>query len=418
MGENLLLAVIDVGLKELGGHHAGFAEFLTSTRGCFEGEIIIFASCFMDDALHRYVTAADISVEYAFNTEAYENFDQPVNFASRHSYILILAMEYRAVLDKVKGLSLLNNKIVCFYPSLNWDHALALALALKQGDYPELQHLVCAMFNPSVTFNGAIVNVEQRMNFRVAFNMLNSELTVNLYASGYELARAYQALLDLPQALPIHPCYLTDWKSPLDLKKKGSLKKILLYMGDAKKDKGFNALPEILNLLMVDSLEDVEFTVQFTLGWDNPEVLTTVQALKAMSEHHSNLRIIETFRTDNELQEMIAATDIVVFNYDEKIYQDKTSGVLWLVTWFNLKILAFQSTWLTREASRLGADVNILNKENLPEAINQYLRQKSKVISPNIEDNSLESEYRNILYQPFWPWLQKQWKGVLSNDVH
>lgn len=418
MSENLILAVIDVGLKEHGGHHAGFAEFLTSTCGCFEGDIIIFASCFMDDALHRYVTVADISVEYAFNTEAYKNFDQPVNFANRHSDILTLAMEYRAVLDKVKALSLLDNKIVCFYPSLNWDHALALALALKQVDHPELKHFVCAMFNPSVTFNGTIVNVEQRVNFRVAFNMLNSEPTVNLYASGYELARAYQDLLDLPQALPIHPCYLTDWKNPLDLKNKSSVKKILLYMGDAKKDKGFNALPEMLNLLMADSLKDVEFTVQFTLGWDNPEVLNTVQTLKAMSEHHSNLRIIETFWTDGELLEMVAATDIVVFNYDEKIYQDKTSGVLWLVTWFNVKILAFQSTWLTREARRLGADVNILNKENLPEAIKQYCRQKSKSISPNVEDNSLESEYRNILYQPFWPWLQKQWKGVRSNDVH
>lgn len=411
MSRDKILAVVDVGLMEYGGHHAGFAEFLANTRTAFEGDVLLYGSRFMDDTLKQRLTDSNLQVIPVFKTEPYRNFEKPVNFADQHSYISFLAREYKSVLEQLESIKNQGRQVLCFYPSLNWDHANALALAIKTDAFSGLQHLVCAMFNPVLQLDRAGSDFKQQLNFRFAFNMLNCLDQVTVFCSGYELARQYRDILEKEDPLPIHPCYLSDWPAVLPFKKDTATKKILLYMGDAKVEKGFTQLPEILESLLAEPLEDAAFIIQFTLGWDNPDILPSIHRLNAMAELHEQVSVIETFWTDTEMHQAIANTDIAVFNYDKEAYRDKTSGILWLMAWFDVAIIATHASWLTREAGRLGLSFDITSPEHLYQTIHQYLAKGSadkirqdKIVHPHV------SRYRNELYQPFWPWLIKQWE--------
>src|SRR3546814_3141342 len=67
---------------------------------------------------------------------------------------------------------------------------------------------------------------------------------VELHASCGEYAAAYAALLDHARPLPVHPCFLGDWRKRPARRTGGGEDRILLYVGEVKQEKGFLARSE------------------------------------------------------------------------------------------------------------------------------------------------------------------------------
>src|SRR3546814_4287560 len=97
---------------------------------------------------------------------------------------------------------------------MSWEHASALSLAigLLGSGGNRLQHLVLLMYSPGVDGVGGTIDVQRRLNFRLAFAGLARLPGVELHASCGEYAAAYAALLDHARPLPVHPCFLGDWR--------------------------------------------------------------------------------------------------------------------------------------------------------------------------------------------------------------
>src|SRR3546814_1237253 len=79
---------------------------------------------------------------------------------------------------------------------MSWEHASALSLAigLLGSGGNRLQHLVLLMYSPGVDGVGGTIDVQRRLNFRLAFAGLARLPGVELHASCGEYAAAYAAL--------------------------------------------------------------------------------------------------------------------------------------------------------------------------------------------------------------------------------
>src|SRR3546814_2038827 len=97
---------------------------------------------------------------------------------------------------------------------MSWEHASALSVAvgLLGNGNDRLQHLILLMYSPGVDEAGKTVDAQRRLNFRLAFAGLARLPGVELHASCGEYAAAYAALLDHVRPLPVHPCFLGEWR--------------------------------------------------------------------------------------------------------------------------------------------------------------------------------------------------------------
>ena len=146
------------------------------------------------------------------------------------------------------------------------------------------------MFLPNDRDNGNI----QHLFYKQAFTSLSTKQRIELYASDYETKQYYENL-NIP-IKGIHPCYLLPWEQ-IDntkyLEKKNP--KLLLYLGDAKKDKGFNTLPELITRLLTEFDYNVSLVVQYTLAWDYPELRECIAALEVLDSKYEQVEIYKNY---------------------------------------------------------------------------------------------------------------------------
>ncbi len=399
------IIVIDPALMAAGGHHAGFAEMAASSISRQkELEVEFVSHENVDETIRAQVEQALCVVRAEFSINFYEYFDQSVTVADIQPYVLQVTKEYIAAIQSTMKHPM-SSDIIFFYPSLTWEHAYCLALALTYLT-PALtaKHIVCAMFNPAIDFRGKTTNHTKKLNYTLAFKALDKHKSVQLYASDQELASAYAKLLDRVKPLPLHPCYLADWSNLNSdnhaIKRQGEPLKVTIYMGDAKENKGFLLLSRIASEILADKLLNIELTVQYTLAWADETVREAAEKIVVIAREDKRLVVTERFLSDNELHNHLEHTDLFIFTYKAKVYQDKSSGLLWLIGWYKTPVYFLNATWLSREAQRLQLPVlkTINDPHNLKEKINQIKNKDEHV-------NNKSNLYRTEIYRPFWHWI-------------
>ena len=260
--------LLDPGLAETSGHHPGVVASLAQQLGT-DGNIRlkVYSHTTLREEFDAVVTSPLVSIVRHFKTCFYEHYFSEADIARRQEYIGQLAEEYISAIRDAERTQ--NSKRIYFYHTLNWEHANALALALQKlnGTVSARQHLVILMFSPQaprdvgvdidadevlLQKNGLGADIKRMVNFRFAFNFLRQTTGVKLYAADAELAKCYQQLLGVNEPLAISPCvvYRPLVKSTTQHDAAEACLKILVYVGDAKKNKGFTDLPDILGRLL------------------------------------------------------------------------------------------------------------------------------------------------------------------------
>ncbi|WOT06293.1 hypothetical protein [Shewanella youngdeokensis] len=407
------LAVIDPGLMELGGHHAGFAtslqELLAQGGASAPKRVKIYAHTAIDQRLAQQLMpdecAGKMEVELLFSTNFYQLFEKQNTIADANSYINKLAREYfKALLayydeyeyrrTKQKQV----NKALFFYPCLSWEHANALSIALSMLDSKQhgqhtvdAQHVVCAMYNPGINHQGSTTNLSQRVKFYHGFRRLARHACVRIFASDKELSTQYQQLLQMPKPLPIHPCYLLDWaqlaNTQIASNKVNQVATVLLYSGDAKQNKGINLVPELVDVLANNSPQlqlQLQLQVQYTISWQYPEIAEALVKLSQQAEQYSNFSLYNQFWNQSELIQHLIDAEVVLLPYNAKTYSDKSSGFLWLCAALNKPVILLGESWLSREAKRLGVNLTIVPELNVVpsdcNAAENYINSIAKAI--------------------------------------
>jgi hypothetical protein len=393
--------VFDAGMMEAGGHHAALAETLCQSKNRHSDTTIkVFAHQLLDEKLCKRLSASGIPTELSFTGMFYKYFHDGAELgpAGLQKYIRVLAIEYKQLLERAIEHAL-EQGVVIFIPCLNWEHALALGYAIKQTELALSQSnaelVTCAMYSPNPSVQDPDI---KSIWYKMAFEPLVKYSFVSLYCSEQELGNAYTDLLPVHECR-VHPCYLMDWpgiKIQNDSEKAENVhaKRFLLYMGDAKVDKGFNRLPEVLQKNLAASEEEVEFVIQFTLAWEYPEIMATVDVLKKWALTEPRLKLHHGFWSNQEMVKMLNQIDGAICTYDVNIYQHKSSGLVWLLAFFNIPLVIAGACWLSREAARL--DVALTVDDSL--AITS-LTQSKTVTAP------ISSSYHNALFAPLLAWL-------------
>jgi hypothetical protein len=256
-------------------------------------------------------------------------------------------------------------------------------------------HLVCcAMYSPLNNVGSAT----RALWFKLGFQTLQQQAFVSLYCSEFETCEAYRAILGSDN-IRIHPCYLMDWQSiqPSNLQDapfKLPNKTYLLYMGDAKEDKGFNRLPSLLKQALANTSVDTTFIIQFTLAWDYPEIQHSLDALKALAKNEPRLILHQGFWSNTEVAYVMQHVQGAVCTYDTQAYKHKSSGMLWMLAYFNCPFIIAAPCWLSREAERLDANYKISNNLHFDDVILQSNLAPKQPIT-----------YAQNLFKPLLTWL-------------
>lgn len=411
------LIVLDPALIATGGHHIGFA--LMAARSHKESEIPIelefVCSHCLDEAIKSELEEQGCHVRPEFHLNFYELFNQSTRLEDVQPFIRQAAREYAHAIRESKA-NYPGQELLFFHPSLNWEHAFALSLAIRTLETNDLStHLVCAMFNPGIGYDGTTLSPLTKMNFRLGFGALQQLPNVKLFASDSELSEKYTDLLGLNEALLIHPCYLANWESIKNRKFQNSDKgngaapgAVILYMGDAKRDKGFLELPDLTRWSLEHAGIDQRFYIQFSIPWPDQQLQDAAACLQEISRSDPRLNVEYRFLSEAEMNERLATASMFTFNYCPRTYTDKSSGFLWVVAWYGLLICCLEDSWLSREARRLGRKPVVCRRSRTA-----FLRCLRSVDSdkPNTAGNT--TQYGKQLYESFWKWLQR-----ISHENH
>jgi len=371
------IVVIDPGMMEAGGHHAALMETLIHSES--EGaKISMLTHQQLDNDLEIKAKNSGIQIHRFFTVNFYQHYEDSLdlNISGIQNYIRQLAREYACAI-KLATQGCASHEVVCFYPCLNWEHASAISLALTMnGEQYQCTHKVCCMFKP------IRIDYQSELLYKHAFGQLAKHKGVKLFASDWETREYYEGLGINIQGF--HPCYLLPWKG-LDRQKQigSALPHFLLFMGDAKENKGFVRLPEVITGAIAKFNGKVKLTVQYTLAWDYPELVTVRDTLKRLEkEYPDQVNVHPRFWSKDELQSVMTTLSGIVCIYDSLTYQNKSSGLAWLCGYYNLPIIFMnqQRFWMHREMERLGMtyyhSLNAFaikaNDMPMPQRINSY----------------------------------------------
>ncbi|MFZ8143277.1 hypothetical protein [Alteromonas macleodii] len=394
------LVIIDPGLYEVGGHHAALLYTMAAKKQKKTVDITIYSSFHVANELNEFASSKDLKIKPWFKSNFYQHFEDNPNFKSAklNSFIRGLALEFKsAILDALERKATAGD-VTFWYPCVNWEHANALSLALSQlADSQQsvdcaCKHKVCSMFMSQKPEHKL-----SNLPYETAFRRLTKFLNVELFASDWEL-REYLERLGI-KVCGIHPCYLLPWSSLKSGKEKyinaeNSSRTFLLYMGDAKENKGFTLLPALIKSLSAYYSNNVKFVVQYTMTWSSPELALTEQQLNKLAEQVESFELHKAFWSVGELIHILSSTNLIFCTYEASAYHFKSSGLAWLASFFNIPVVLRGESWLTREFTRL----------RHPFEVSPTLTYSTQLLEKTI---SQTTEYRRSLFLEPIDWLYK-----------
>jgi len=401
------LIVVDPALARKGGHHTGLALLIATSKES-DVDVTFLSHRNISVSLKQTLESYGCIVKPIFDFNFYEIFEKELTLNQANAYVLNAAKEYADVIrqmceERSRG------RLNFFHPSMSWEHAYALSLALNTIGYDtDMSHLICAMFNPGVSYSGVTLDCQRKLNFEISFRALLSSARVKLFASDMELASIYKTLLCHQSDVPVHPCYLSRWVNPVkeaagraNHNSTDEEAEIILYMGDAKSDKGFLELPDLVSQVLAATADDQKLYIQFNIPWPDPELELVAEKLRCCALNSNRIILREGFISQCEVGRRLFSAKLFVFNYCNQHYQHKSSGFLWLVIWYQTPVYFFGRSWLSREATRLGAKV--LGQGGSMESFLAAIKSPYERYAVN---TSSCGYYFNLLYRDIWDWLK------------
>jgi hypothetical protein len=152
-------------------------------------------------------------------------------------------------------------------------------------------------------------------------------------------------------------------------------------------------------LLTNDLSNSCEFIIQYTLTNESPDLVNAEKKLLELAIANSNLTIISRFLMHNDFIALICSCKSILFNYNDRIYSNQSSGLLWIAAFSNLKIVSLNDGWLLREAKRLGCDHSLVNKNTMVQELTTS-KQSIKKYHPN--------GYFKQVFSDIGLWLSRQ----------
>lgn len=375
------LAVLDPALGRSGAHNRGFAEAFAHRYGASVG---FWCADAIPAEARDGLAAGGATVRPLFRQDFYALYHRPGWVAEHWPWIHALATDFLAALRDVLA-TWPGERVRVLHHTLSWEHATALSLAIRLlgAEGRALSHLALLMYSPGVDASGATIDVDRRRKWKLAFSALAEQPGVALHAGCGEYAQAYAALLGLPAPLPVHPCLLGDW-SETDHAARREPARVIVYLGEAKQEKGFLELPQRLADIAGGSRDPGARFVVHCVECRTDAARAVMARVREIAASDPRIEVHEGYWDDARLREQLERASAMRLDYDPAVYAHKTSGLLWLAAWHRMRVHAPKGTWLWREGLRLGVPLDGAGRGTRDEA------------------------YWRVVFRPFHEWLEAQ----------
>ncbi len=238
-------------------------------------------------------------------------------------------------------------------PTLNESHLLGYVTWAKTFDPARAPLFVLYLMYPSgigiAAPGGAVAVVDplQALFYALAFRRAAEPgPALHFFGGGRQLAGEFSRLSGLSiEAHPIPSCparrtgLITSHARPA----------AMLFVGDAKMDKGIALLPDLARRLC-ERYPDWDFLVHANAGSAWGPALDAYTALLDRAPSLPNLRLRTGRLNRDDYLDLMEAADCLVFTYDPAAYARKSSGILWEAISLGLPVVVPGDTWLSREA--------------------------------------------------------------------
>lgn len=364
------IVVLDPGLEAQSGHHFALLEATlnTSPKSLGDAEIKFYAHQNLPErCIDPLSKSRSLSVVQHFQTHLYEFYRKRPTFSDANSYIVRLSWEYRTAIQKELKIASADQVLVFLYPAVKWEHMAALNSAITELeasglDLEYMMHKICLMYNPGVDYEGAVYDLREYAGYKIASKPLSERKNIDLYVSDYELSMQFAELLG-KEAL-IHPCYLHEFpEEPAGESGKDNrqtARRIGLYHGDAKHEKGFLKVADALEVILPQLNDDDQVHIHFTLNAEDSKLVSVATRILEIGQFDRRVVINRGFLSGAQLMSEIEKLTEYIFLYDSNHYQNKSSGIAWLIAFFKCPSTTIGSSWISRELSRLGVRVSVI----------------------------------------------------------
>lgn len=172
---------------------------------------------------------------------------------------------------------------------------------------------------------------------------------VHLFASGGQHATEFSALFRRPVAA--HPLPIRPEPGPAPAERP---RRVLLFAGDARIDKGVGLLPALVPQLASAHPDwTLVAHVNGHTAWG--EARAAVEALQALPATVPGLELAGGRLLPEDYLALARGVGIALFPYDPVLYRRKSSGVLWEAISLGTPVVVPAGTWLENEARYWGA---------------------------------------------------------------
>jgi glycosyltransferase involved in cell wall biosynthesis len=199
---------------------------------------------------------------------------------------------------------------------------------------------------------GAVVDAQRALYYRLAFRAAREPggPAIRFFASGRQHAAEFTRLAGYE--VPPHPVPIAPAPGPATVE--GPRRRLLLFAGDAKLEKGLALLPELARRLCA-AHPDWTFVVHA-----NPEIAwgparEALQEIARIAARLANLELGLGRLEEAQYQALLEGVDAMLFTYDPAHYGRKSSGVLWEAISLGRPVIVPADTWLEAEARAWGA---------------------------------------------------------------
>lgn len=207
---------------------------------------------------------------------------------------------------------------------------------------------------------------------------------VEFYTDTQELVNRYNSLS--PVRLKLIPVPFRQEILAENIVKKTENQPIhLLYLGDARIEKGYLHLPRIVKDLWQDylSTNKLKITIQSNFNINSGEAGILASRLELETYPQDKVTIIKNPLTTSAYYQLLNSADLLVIPYDSVSYRYRTSGVLTESLAAGKPVVVPQNTWLANQIDE-SRGVTYQNPEEITQAIIKII-DNLKVYQENAE---------------------------------
>lgn len=247
------------------------------------------------------------------------------------------------------------NIAVCF-PSVHWNQIYGIACwlaTLPKDRRPPVSMLLGHAAGVAIDGDQHVIDKGIAPYYRLGYNRLRNlqypRLTVAAYGAKLAEEHRFLAGMDIVQ----HPLHFAGEDVVLLPRRPPDGRLKLLYAGDARGNKGFHLLPEILSGI-VSATNHIDITVQIS-GYVSLLGLNSVaDRIDVLARKIDRIKLVTGYQDRAAYLEMFNDADIVLLPYQAEAYRSLTSGVLTEALFLGRPLVTPNESFLADQVRQLG----------------------------------------------------------------